>query len=150
VGDIREARAKAERAAKLRGCGYSWQAIADAVGFRSRQAAKIAAERHWTRQQMSPSLTRRALVEGLMLVQQQLFEGLADAKKRNQPASVLEHTREIRSVTDQLAKLDGLHAAQKVDVSVTHTTSEALAAWRTQLLDAIDAEVVEETRAIER
>jgi hypothetical protein len=151
IGPRRETRARAERAAKLRGCGYSWQAIADTEGFRSRQAAQIAVERHYGREQPAAGLARRSLCEGLMLVKQTLFEGLADAKRHGLAASVIEHSREIRSVTDQLAKLDGLHAPQRVDVSVTHkTASEMLAEYREQLLAVIDAEVVEPPKEIER
>jgi hypothetical protein len=157
IGSRRDTRARAERAAKLRGCGYAWQAIADAEGFRSRQAAQIAVERHYAREQPAAGLSRRSLCEGLMLVKQTLFEGLADAKKSGVAASVIEHSREIRSVTDQLAKLDGLHAPQKVDVNVRHTTSELIDQYRDALLASledgvIDAEVVEDEPkgAIER
>lgn len=143
IGSRRETRARAERAAKLRGCGYSWQAVADAEGFRSRQAAQIAVERHYARERPAEGVARRSLAEGLMLVKQALFEGLADAKTRGERASVIEHSREIRSVTDQLAKIDGLHAPQKVDVTVHATLSERLANYRQALLDVVDAEVVE-------
>lgn len=144
VGTRRETRARHEQAAALRACGYTWQAIADHLGYRHRQAAKSAVERLQARTRETPEMSRRSLVDGLNLTKTALFEGLAAAKQRGDDVSATAYSREIRSVTDQLAKLDGLHAAQKLDVNVAVTpTREALAQYRAQLLSAIDAEVVE-------
>jgi hypothetical protein len=111
----------------------------------------MAVERLWARTRESPEVSRRSLTEGLQLVKTTLFESLADAKRNGDKASIVAISRELRSATDQLAKLDGLHAPQRVDVSVTHkTASEMLAEYREQLLAVIDAEVVEPPKEIER
>lgn len=149
VGTRRATRERHEQAAFLRGCGYTWSAIAEHLGYRTRSGAQSAVERLWARQRETPELARRSLAEGLNVTKSTLFESLADAKRRGDVAAITACSREIRSVTDQLAKLDGLHAAQRVDVNVAVTpTRELLAQYRTHLLNAIDAEVVE-TREIE-
>jgi hypothetical protein len=150
IGSRRETRARHVEAARLRGCGYSWQAISDHLGYRSRSAAQSAVERLWARDREPADMKRRALSEGLMLVKQNLFEGFAAAKAAGNTSSALEHSREIRALTDQLAKLDGLLAAQRVDVTVTQTLDESFAALKRTLRDVIDAEVVDELKGIER
>lgn len=114
----------------------------------SRQAAQIAVERHYSRQRDTPEATRRSLTEGLDIVTANLFERLAAAKQDDNTLTMLAVAREIRSVTEQHARLDGLHAAQKVDVNVTQlTTVQVLSEFERKLLDAIDAEVVPDSIA---
>lgn len=144
VGSRRETRARHEQARHLRACGHTWQAIADILGYRHRQAAKSAVERLQARDVQTPEMARRSLADGLNLQLQDLHDGRVKAKLRGDDAALLGYSKEIRSVTDQLAKLDGLHAAQKVDVSVTHQTSEILANYRRQLHNVIDAEIIEQ------
>ncbi len=144
IGSRRDTRARHEQAALLRSLGFTWTAIADHLGYRTRSGAQSAVERLWARQRETPEVARRSLTEGLNVSKAVLFEALAGARDRGDVAALTACTREIRSVTDQLAKLDGLHAAQKVDVSVKHeTTVQVLAEFEQRLIDAIDAEVVE-------
>ncbi|CAN5303534.1 hypothetical protein BH11ACT6_BH11ACT6_53420 [soil metagenome] len=157
MASLRDSRARDEQAASFRGCGYSWQAIADHLGYRSRQAAQIAVARHYDRNRDSPTLSRRSLSEGLRLVKTTLFETLADAKQRGDVAAVSSMSREILRVSKELASLDGLHAPQQVDVQVTHHRSsvEVIAELQAELLASInrgqvvDAEIVD-VREIEQ
>ncbi|MEN4449989.1 hypothetical protein [Mycobacterium sp. SM3041] len=84
----------------------------------------------------SPESTRRSLADGLMLVKQTLFESLAGAKCRGDTAGIAALSRELRSTTDQLAKLDGLHAPQRteVTVSVSHDMKAVIGEAERQLL----------------
>ncbi|MCV7037465.1 hypothetical protein [Mycolicibacterium moriokaense] len=130
--------------------GYTWQAIADELGFGHRQAAKSAVERLWARTRDSPEMSRRSLSEGMQLMKTMLFEQVAVAVQRGDADLIVTLSRELRSVTDQLARIDGLHAARRVEVDVTQrTTVEVLADLRQAMHAAIDAEVVE-TREIEQ
>src|SRR5690349_11491040 len=97
VGTRRETRARHEQAAALRACGYTWQAIAEHLGYRHRQSAKSAVERLWARTRDSPDVSRRSLTEGLQLVRTTLFEELAAAKRRGDTDRIVSLSRELRS-----------------------------------------------------
>lgn len=145
IGSRRETRARHEQARHLRACGYTWAQIADHLGYRTRSGAQRAVERLYARTRETPDVARRSLVDGLELTKSLLFERLADPKNRNDVSAITALSREIRTVTAEAAKLDGLHAAQKIDVSVTQlTTVQILSEYERKLLDAIDAEVVGE------
>lgn len=146
MASLRETRARDEQAAQLRACRYTWQTIADVLGYRSRQAAHIAVTRHYDRVRETPELARRSLADGVSLVMTTLFEELAAAKRRGDVQALVATSREIRLATRELANLDGLHAPQKVEVQVTHHRSpgEILADAQRELLAVIDAEVVPE------
>lgn len=149
-GPRRQTRARHEQAARLRACGRTWQEIADHLGYRSRKGAQIAVARLYAQMRDSPDLSRRSLVEGLRIVNQVLYEQLAGAKARNDTAGVVACSRELRSCSEQMARLDGLHAAAQVDVTVRPALGEwfrALAGGvpmvsRPALLPVMDAEVV--------
>lgn len=142
AGPRRETRARAEQAARLRACGFTWQAIADHCGYRSRQAAQWAVSAHYDRNRETPELARRSLAEGLRLVETTLFESLAESKKKGDVAGISSMSREILRVTKELANLDGLHAPQQVEVQVTHhrSLSEILAEAQQAMMAAFDAE----------
>ncbi|MCX2934045.1 hypothetical protein ORI20_27635 [Mycobacterium sp. CVI_P3] len=93
---------------------------------------------------MSPAVERRSLADGLRMTKKALHEGMAAAESRADDVAVLGYSREIRSTTSLLAKIEGLHAPEEVNVNVTlRPAAEILADYEAQLLAAIDAEVVE-------
>jgi hypothetical protein len=149
-GSRRETQTRHEQAAKLRACGRTWQEIADDLGYRSRQGAQLAVARLYDRHRESPDLSRRSMVDGLRLVKSMLFEELASAKSRHDTSAIVALSRELRSNADQVARLDGLHAPQRlaVDVTVSQSPSQIIAEAQERLLAVIDAEVIELPREI--
>jgi hypothetical protein len=143
VGSRRDSRRRHEEAAFLRACGHSWASIAEHLGYRSRSGAQSAVERLYRRTTESPDAKRRSLAEGLMVVKANLFETLAEAKSRGDTDSMVSVSRELRQVTDQLGKLDGLHT-HRVEVTQNHQIAVTIAELRQQFHAAIDAEVVAE------
>lgn len=134
----------------------TWQEIADTLGFKSAGAASNAVDRLVKRMPPEDLAKQRTYTaEGLRLVQATLFEALAEAKRRKQPAEVVACSRAIADVLDKHAKLVGLQVVVPQDVNVhLHQTAAqvindaeaqllALAASRPAGLPVIDAEVVE-------
>lgn len=142
-GTRRDSRARHEKARHLRACGLTWQAIADELGYQTRSAAQSAVERLQARERDSPDAARRSLVDGLMLGKQLIFEQLADEQTRKNPQAVAVLARELRATTAELARLDGLAVAQRVDVTVTQDVSERLAGLREAMLAQLDEQATQ-------
>lgn len=146
VMDRKSSNERCERAWKLRVAGRSWQEVADAVGFKSRQNA-CAAVNKWLKKNPPDQLetARRANGDGIRLVRATLFESMAAAKRANQHRTVSELGRTILESFEKEARLLGLHIAVPTEVNVTvQTMAEILTDTRARLLDVIDAEVVAE------
>jgi hypothetical protein len=155
VMDRKSSRARAERAWRLRCAGRTWQEIADATGFKSRQAALLAVDRLLKKDPPEDVGTQRKYTaEGYRIVQAALFESLATAKDRKDVHAVVSVSRAITDVMDRRAKLLGLHVVvpQQLEVNVHQSAAAvldraqqellAIAAGQQQL-PVLEAEVVE-------
>lgn len=133
----RLSRQRAEQAARLRATGMTWQEVADAVGYRSRQGAFDAVAALYKRfPPESPETARRSLTEGLRIQLARLHQRFADAEDRNDTEAVVALAKELRSTTDAIAKLNGLSVpvAQQVDVNVHHSATAIIDRMETELL----------------
>jgi hypothetical protein len=137
--------------------GYTWQQIADNLGYGSRQAAQQAATRFEAKNPPeSVEAARRREGEALRIIKATLFERFADAKQRGDNDAMILLSKELRNTSDAIARLNGLNlpVAQQVDVNVHHSATSiidrmegellALAARQTQpaQLTVIEGEVI--------
>lgn len=133
----RDSRARAEQAFRLRSLGYTWQAVADHFGYRSRSAAQLAVNRHLER---SPAETtegaRKSATERLQITAQILAERLFDARERGDDDRLVAVSRELRNTTSEMARLNGLHAPVKSEVDVNVSTSA------TAIVDRMEADLL--------
>ncbi|WP_156750792.1 hypothetical protein [Mycobacterium sp. 852013-50091_SCH5140682] len=145
VMDRKSSTERAERAWRLSLRGRTWQEVADAEGFRSRQSARKAVEK-WLQKNPTDDIERlrRATGDSLTMVIHTLLDSLEKAHEAGRHRDVAELGKVVLDGLDKRAKLQGLHIAvpQVVDVNV-QTMTEILTDTRARLLDAIDAEVVE-------
>lgn len=144
----KNSRARAERAWRLRCAGRTWQQIADAEGFKSRSAAARAVRDFLRNNPPDDAVTARlAKSEGLRMVQATLFEALIDAKRQRDNRAVVAIANAIGDNLDKQAKLMGLHMSAPTEVNVNvRSAAEVISAARQQLMNVIDAEVVDEPR----
>jgi hypothetical protein len=158
-----DSRARAEQAFRLRAVGRSWQEIANALGYRSRGAAQLAAKRLLDRNAPeSNEAARRSASEGLRITMATLFTTLSDARERRDDQTVISAARAIGDTVDKITRLNGLlvPVAQQVDVTVTQTPAAIIDRMESDLLalaaqhqqqhrqhqlpgNVIDAEVIE-------
>ncbi|WP_125078451.1 hypothetical protein [Mycobacterium sp. P7213] len=159
-----ESRHRAERAARLAATGATWQEIADALGYRSRQAAQQAVSR--LRDRTPPETTEQARAKhdaALQLLQRQGFTRFMLALQAGDDDTALRYSKELRSTVTERAKLAGAYAPERteVDVTVTQTATAVIDRLETELLalvahrepppaldggNIIDAEIEEITR----
>jgi hypothetical protein len=117
--------------------GYTWQQIADNLGYRSRQAAQQAATRFEAKNPPeSVEAARRREGEALRIIKATLFERFADAKHRGDNDAMVALSRELRNTSDAIARLNGLNTsvAQQVDVNVHHSATAIIDRMETELL----------------
>jgi hypothetical protein len=137
VLDRKSSKARAERAWRLRCAGRTWQEIADATGFKSRQAALLAVDRLLKRDPPEDvSTQRRYTAEGYRIVQAALFESLATAKDRKDVHATVAVSRALTDVMDRRAKLLGLHVpvVQEVNLTLQQSASAVLDRAEAELL----------------
>lgn len=140
----------------MRANEYTWQEVADRLGFRSRGAAQLAVRRYLARTAPdSPDLSRRYLVEAAKSDARVLREGFEAAAARGDDDRVVAYAGARVKNRDQLAKLAGAYAPARAEVShdVAGLTGPALAeAIRTRALELLpttainarpDAEVID-------
>ena len=149
---------RAEQAARMSATGATWQQVADALGYRSRQAASQAVKR--MRDRTPPETVEQARAKhdaALQLLQSQDFTRYLHAMQRGDDDTALRYSKELRGIVAERAKLAGAHAPirTEVDVTVTHDPAAILAEAERQLLAAladrpqlpahptIDAEIIE-------
>ena len=150
-----DSRVRAAEASDLRACLRTWQEIADVLGYASRGAAKLAVERYRARNRPeSAAEARRTSVDRTEIVMRALIERFAAAKYRGDDQALVLLAREIRGADVELAKLQGLNAPARSEVSVRPDRA-FLEAWWSRLksmppgavqrqLPVVDAEVVVE------
>lgn len=134
----RDSRDRAAQAFRLRSLGYTWQALADHLGYRSAGAAQTAVNRHLDR---TPTETtegaRKSATERLQITAQILAERLFDARERGDDDRLVAVSRELRNTTTEMARLNGLHAPVKteLDVNVQHSATAIIDRMETALLE---------------
>ena len=129
-------RRRAEDALELRALAYSWQEIADRLGYRSRSAAHTAVVRLLaSTRRPTVAESRVESAEQLRVMRRRLFDHLEVADRDGDADTATKVAREIRANLDSAAKLDGLNAPQRTDVEVTVHRSPG------ELIDAVRAEL---------
>lgn len=136
----RDSRARAEQAYTMHLDGYSWQDIADALGFRGRSGAQTAVTRHLAETTPDPAnIARRKWVDGKRRLRARLCRQLSVAEEASDSQAVAQLSREIDRVDDQLAKAAGYYAPQNVSVSVDTAPALTTAEWLRQVSAAATA-----------
>lgn len=146
VSNRQDARRRAERAHQLRAIGRTWQEVADALGYRTRQGAMHAVARLMDRTPSeTPEALRRQEAEELRIRRAVLHERFHAARQRKDDDTLVALNRELDRVSARQAKLHGLDAPerQEVNVHVEQTPAAIIADARERLLAVVDAEVVE-------
>ncbi len=129
-------RRRAEDALELRALAYSWQEIADRLGYRSRSAAHTAVVRLLAAtRRPTVAESRVESAEQLRVMRRRLFDHLEVADRDGDADTATKVAREIRANLDSAAKLDGLNAPQRTEVEVTVHRSPG------ELIDAVRAEL---------
>ena len=110
-----DARHRAEQAARMQGTGATWQEIADALGYRSRQAAYGAVTRLLDRTPAESVKQARAKHDAaLQLLQRNSFTRYLHAVQDGDDGKALEYGREIRATVAERAKFAGVYATQRL------------------------------------
>ena len=115
-----DARHRAEQAARMSYTGATWQEVADALGYRSRQAAQQAVARLDERTPPESVEQARAKHDGaLKLLQRDGFTRYLLAVESGDDDTALRYFKELRSTIAERAKLSGAYAPQRTEVDVT-------------------------------
>ncbi|WP_409437216.1 hypothetical protein [Mycobacterium sp. SMC-14] len=130
----RESRARAAKAYEMHLDGYSWQDIADALGFRSRSGAQSAVNRHLAETTPDPNhIARRKWIDGKRRLRARVSRQLSVAEDANDSQAVAQLSAAVDRIDDQLAKASGYYAPQNVSVSVDAVPAMATAEWLRQM-----------------
>lgn len=137
VMNRQDARRRAERAAQLRAIGRTWQEIADTLGYRGRQSAQDAVARLDNRTPPpNAEALRRQEDEELRIRRAVLHERFYDAQQRNDDEALVTLNRELDRISTRRAKLLGLDAPDRSDVSVNVSTDPSA------IIDRMEAELL--------
>lgn len=158
-----DSRHRAEQAVRMSATGATWQEVADACGYRSRQAAQQAVSR--LRDRTPPESVEQARAKhdaALQLLQRNDFTRYLLALQNGDDDTALRYSKELRGIVSERAKLAGVYAPERQQVEVKVTTDAvaiidrmeaellALVAQRPQQLalqgNVIDAEIEEISR----
>lgn len=124
-----ESRRRAEAALELRSRAYSWQEIADQLGFRHREGPRRAVVSLLAKTRRPTVAEMRAeSAEELRVQRRRLHDRQEAAEAEGDAETVIKAAREIRANLEAAAKLDGLNAPQRTEVSVAVDVSPSLAA----------------------
>lgn len=137
---VRDARVRAEKAHALRSVGYTWEEIAQQLGFASRRSACEAARRH--RERMGPASAdeaRDGLVTACRLVHSALFGRFAGAIESGDDVQAVAISREMTKTRDQWARLTGAFSPEEARLDVSVAPSVIVEQAHRQLLAAIEA-----------
>ncbi len=121
-----DSRRRAEEALNLRAEDYTWQEISDKLGFRSREGARLAVRRLLasTRRPTIDEL-RAESAEAHRVLRRRLWERLHAAEADGDTETATKVAREIRTSLDSTARLGGLNAPARTEVSVAVGVSAA-------------------------
>ncbi|MFV8050365.1 AraC family transcriptional regulator [Mycolicibacterium fortuitum] len=132
-----DSRHRAEQAARMSATGATWQEIADALGYRSRQAASQAVKRLHDR--TPPETVEQARAKhdtALQLLQRNDFTRYLLALQNGDDDTALRYSKELRGIVSERAKLAGVYAPERQQVDVNVTT-DAVA-----IIDRMEAELL--------
>ncbi|CAN5222696.1 hypothetical protein BH11ACT6_BH11ACT6_05060 [soil metagenome] len=132
-----DARHRAEQAARLAATGATFQEIADALGYRSRQAAQQAVTR--LRAATPPETIEQARAKhdaALQLLQRNDFTRYLLALDAGDDDTAIRYSKELRGIVTERAKLAGAYAPerQQLDVNVTTDATAIIDRMETELL----------------
>ena len=114
--------------------GYSWQDIADKLGFRGRSGAQTAVNRHLAATTPDPShIARRKWIDAKRRLRARVSRQLALAEQAEDADAVAALSKAVDRIDDQLAKAQGYYAPTNVNVAVGVTPSAASAEWLRQV-----------------
>ncbi|ODR00340.1 hypothetical protein BST27_29695 [Mycobacterium intermedium] len=146
---LKDSRARAEEALRLRARRKTWTEISAELGFRSRDGARLAVNRLLKSVSADPghvALERAVSSASLAAQEPGLFELYEAAVKRGDDEAAATLSRELRSLVTDRAKLAGLYAPQAVSVDVKLSLGDLIAQAKQRLLaldNTVDAEVIE-------
>lgn len=133
-------RSRAAEAYTLHLDGYSWAEIATALGFRSRQGAQTAVNRHLAETTPDPSnIARRKWIDSKKRLRARVSRQLSHAEEADDSAAVAQLSAAIDRIDDQLAKASGHYAPTNVSVAVDAAPALAAAEWVRQVAAAAAA-----------
>jgi AraC-like DNA-binding protein len=132
-----DSRHRAEQAARMLGTGATWQEVADACGYRSRQAARQAVDRLTNRTPAESVEQARAKHDAaLQLLQRNDFTRYLHAVQAGDDDTAIRYSKELRGIVSERAKLAGVYAPERQEVNVNVTT-DAVA-----IIDRMEAELL--------
>ncbi len=117
--------------------GATWQEIADALGYRSRQAAQLAVKRLDVAAPAETVEQARARHDGaLQLLQRRNFTRYLHAIQDGDDDTALGYSRELRGIVTERAKMAGVYAPARteVDVNVSHDATAIIDRMESELL----------------
>lgn len=135
---------RCRRGWELRCRGRTWQEVADELGFRSRQNA-AAAVNTWLRANPPDDLEtmRRATGDTLVMTAARALDAMETAIQAGRYRDAAELGKVAIDGMDKHAKLTGQHIVVPKEVSVhIQSVTEIIASTRSQLMAALDAEVL--------
>ena len=129
-----ESRRRGEDALRYRLQGWSYQEIADELGFQHREGARRAVTRLLTATRR-PSLAEAQVesAESLRLVRRGLFGHLEVANAEGDAETATKVARDIRANLDSAAVREGLNAAVRTEVSVSIDPGQIFSQWFAEL-----------------
>lgn len=134
-----DARHQAEQAARLSYSGATWQEIATALGYRSRQAAQQAVARLTNSTPSETVEQARAKHDGaLQLLQRNDFTRYLHALRSGDDDTAIRYSKELRGIIGERAKLAGVYAPEQIDVNVSADPVALLNQLETALLERDD------------
>lgn len=135
----REQRDRAERALRLRAMRRTWDEVADACGYRSRQAAHLAVKRLLDSLAPDPNAERGVTSESLRLLEARLWRQYARADDAGDAETMLKISKEIRSLSAESSKLNGLYrpVEHAVEVTVSQSPREIVEQARRATLESM-------------
>lgn len=117
--------------------GATWQEVATALGYRSRQAAQQAVAR--LMDSTPPETVEQARAKhdaALQLLQRNDFTRYLTALQKGDDETAIRYSKELRGIVAERAKLAGVYAPERQQVDVNVTTDA------TAIIDRMEAELL--------
>lgn len=145
VMPLAESRNRAERVFLMRAVGQQpWSRIRDELGFGSVGAAQMAYRRYLKRHPVPDSENILAeILERKRAMTEQAITALGKAQKAGDLQAVANLVRAVTQSDAELARMFGLNAPVKSEITVRKSPVEIITAMREELMAALDVEVVE-------
>ena len=117
--------------------GATWQEVADALGYRSRQGAQQAVAR--LRDRTVPESVEQARAKhdaSLQLIQRNDFTRYLLALQNGDDDTAIRYSKELRGIVAERAKLAGVYAPERQQVDINVTTDA------TAIIDRMESELL--------